>query len=361
MILLLWYFSVPPFAAHPNILTAIVSTPVQNQDVDCHLKSGLAPGRTRAEDYRLFSAAVLRVAETYYYDGRLEEAQRLLHSALAMTLEMGGTFNEERSKLLLKRGKLLAFTAILTDSGYAEALEALEEAEKIAEGPGVMVVRADALAYMGVAHLARVRNSGDNDYHTAADYFRKSLQMRLELGDCRGVAEAWNYLGLITLRGGKEAEARSFFRKSEKLAQTEGLDIERSYAVRNLGLIERKRGNLEEALSQLQASLDLRETAQFTIGLPSAYLSVGQVYFAKGEIDRSLEYFEKAYANALKLGIKRLVLACLLPIGDVYRSRGETEVALHYYGQVRDLAREIGFEGAAGLAEARMSHVPTEE
>ncbi|NIU01156.1 MAG: tetratricopeptide repeat protein, partial [Aliifodinibius sp.] len=165
--------------------------------------------------------------------------------------------DEQLAKLLVKRGKYLAFQSFTTNSGYEDGLRGLETAIKIADSLDNKKLLADALLFTGFTLYSRKYNTDKGDYETPLDYFQQSLQLRQEIEDLRGVSEALIYTGIIHERQGDEETALSHYRKALELSDKYSYKLEKSYATRHIAFILAAHDDLEGALINFKESLSL--------------------------------------------------------------------------------------------------------
>lgn len=193
----------------------------------------------------------------------------------------------------------------------------------------------------------------------AEGYFAKSLVIRRELGDKRGIADMLNNLGIVLLPQGKYSEAR--------VQHTESLDIYRelgdgwsiSLSLANLGLVALDSGEYDEAETLLRESLALRREVGDEQGAAQSLNNLGIVRRCVGDIDGACALHEESLGVFRKLGDK---WSTAFAMGNMAYAllRGGRGDAARYFLDSLALFKELGvrtgivssFEGLAQLASA---------
>ncbi len=322
---------------------AILAFDVQNIFAQSESKIPLKQNSVKKE-YRALTASSLRVTKHLFYEGRLEDALYLLDANIRIIQHHDLSMDEQLAELLINRGKYSAFQSFTTNSGYEDALSALETARKIADSLDNKHLLADALLFTGFTLYSRKYNTDKGDYDTPLNHFQQSLQLRQEIEDLKGVSEALIYIGIIHERQDDEETALSYYQKALEISDKNDYKLEKSYATRHIAFIIAARNDLEGALTHFKKSLALREEIGFKIYLPFSYLSVGQIYSEMGNFSDAQTYYEKAYALAKRLNAERVQVLCLLSMGETYLKNKDTDAAAQSYQQAKTISESINYE-----------------
>ena len=142
-------------------------------------------------------------------------------------------------------------------------------------------VEADLVLARGkVLHGRFLANRAENPREL--ELFERALELYRSVGDERGQAEAFFWIGCFhqVVRDDTEP-ALSALTTSRELATKTGADLTLSYALRHLGIAAHMAGDLDEARALLEESTAVRRTLGFTAGVAANL--VGLVYIAKAE------------------------------------------------------------------------------
>jgi tetratricopeptide (TPR) repeat protein len=212
--------------------------------------------------------------------------------------------------------------------------------------------------------LARIQG----DFTEAQRFYEKSLALRRQSGDVKGVAAVLNSLGLLSMGQGKYAEAAACMEESLQICRQ--LDIQSEIVMRlnNLGVVAMYQGDYEKASSLHEESRNIHQEMNDHQGVAGSLGNLGDVLRYQGEHDRAMEVLEESLAILQEIGDVHGTLITLASIGRVHLAKGNAEQALAAFHaslmlnqQVGDIAETINsLEGIAeGLGMfARRSPLP---
>lgn len=166
-------------------------------------------------------------------------------------------------------------------------------------------------------------NIGLNDeamgnFEEAKDNYFKSLKIREEIGGARGISITCNNLGTIFRRQGNLPEALKYFYKSLKLK--EELDDKKGCALtlNNIGLIYVEQGALEDALINYDNALKYYSEIKDKNGSAMVYNNIGLLRKKKDNTKQALVEFGKALELNRETGNKNWIATNLTNIGGIY-------------------------------------------
>jgi tetratricopeptide (TPR) repeat protein len=289
------------------------------------MQSSASTSEELAHHYTTAIDACCKIAQAYFYLGRLTEAQHVLRSTQHL-IETGDAKPQDCLKLFLLSGQILTIDHFLNGTDANPLFEQLREARQIAETAQDQQGMADVLGLLGQAHYfatltARVErgaspNSAQDqgDYQEALAYQQQALELREALHDTRGQAESHFYIGIVHERWQQRDLAKEQYTKALEMAEHFHHLFEQSEPTRHLAGIAFVTGDLEAALSYALRALSLREAADFRPHLPFDHLLLSDIYRAKGERAKAVLHAEMASALAKALGSPRTIArtnACL--------------------------------------------------
>ena len=263
--------------------------------------------------YTIAIEACCEIAQTYFYLGRVADAQHVLRTMLYL-IEVGEVKPQDRLKLLLLYGEILTIDHFLNETDAALLFEPLVQARQIAETVQDQQGLSDALSLLGQAHYfvtlrARVKSGASlnssqdqGDYQEALTYQQQALQLREALHDSRGMSESHFYLGIVYERWQQRDLAGEHYARALQIAEQAGHLLERSEPTRHLAGIALGKGELDQALSYALQALSLREAAGFRPHLPFDHLLLSAIYQAKEDTANALLHAQIAssLANAME-------------------------------------------------------------
>lgn len=319
------------------------------------------------------------------YKYRLIDSAKALHyTREAFHLAKELKYDEGLADVLLTQSLLQ-----LSYGNYDLAKKSADEALKIATEKGFKALETEALNARGVIE----EYSGDMD--VALTYYKKSVNVSMELQDTLGMSAGFNNIALIHYSQGNAQEALDFHYKSLDLSRG-GNDLDgmgTSYS--NIGIIYHDLKDYEKALEYYQKALeigeknnskDLVETAKNNIaevymeykaydkalklleeclqlntemnhswGKAISFSNIGAVYYEMHEYERALKNYEEGYRIASDLQEKQVLAETLLGIGESKLRLGrinEAEKALEksYEYAVKSQILEIQREAAKALS-----------
>jgi signal transduction histidine kinase len=175
---------------------------------------------------------------------------------------------------------------------------------KIAETVGLLELKASVLEQIGIIY------GRQGNFVVSLEYFEKSLEINLSIGNKQGTTK--NYL--------------------------------------NLGNIYRDQGIYTKALELYLESLREFEEVNDLLGLILCYNNIGIIHNAQGSYDLAIEYYLKSFEICKKINNKREMAMCLNNIGNVYRNIESYGKALEFYKESLSIADELNDKRGIGIS-----------
>ena len=288
-----------------------------------------------------------------FYDGKIEEGIGLLRSELNAA-DPNVLSSADRARLLAVMGKLHSHQAFLMNSSLDVALESLNEAVQIAEELGENETLGIALSYRGFATYTNTFHNAIGHYQDALPDIDRSLEIREEIEDVRGIAESLIYQGILYERTEQPARANANYERAAQITHEHGFELEESYAVRHLAFIRQNDGDLEGAREYFERSLELRQKAGFRTGLALSHFSLGGVLLDLKRYDEALEQLNHAESYASEFGLTRVRTLCHYLLGEGATAQGDVDEAVAQLERSRDLSREIDYEVGVQREETKL-------
>ena len=218
-------------------------------------------------------------------------------------------------------------------------------------------------ALNNIGHIHEIQG----EIRLALGYYHKSLKIREEIGDKRGMANSYNNIGVIHYNQGDIPLAMEYYHKSLKVREEIGDKQGMAYSYNNIGIIYNNEGDpsitsskeeslrvgLVLALEYFHKSLQLLEEIGKKQEVANSYHNIGYVYYDQGDILLAIEYFHKSLKIAEEIRYKQGMANYLASLCSLYLKQGALADAKKMGERGLQLARELGFpdqiERNAGL------------
>ncbi|MEW6736804.1 MAG: tetratricopeptide repeat protein [Acidobacteriota bacterium] len=256
----------------------------QNQSISTDINSSTAISMDQTgQRYKTLINEILQISQAYYYQGRLDDALRLLDNSNEM-LDQEEVTCEDWTRVLIQRAKITSFKGSLSGNKdyHNLSLTLLAEAKRRAEDSHDKQLLADTLDLIGF--ILYIKDFSQADTETLLGYYQKALAIRKEIDDQRGISDSLFHIGLVyenRANASKDDKQKAFeyYQQALAIAKQGDYKLEKSYAFRHLGYFYQENGELDKALSYYQQSLSLREEIGFKPYLSPAHLLIGDFYF----------------------------------------------------------------------------------
>jgi tetratricopeptide (TPR) repeat protein len=262
--------------------------------------------------------AFRKIANSYFFLGRLGDALRLLGATLKM-VEAGEVAPQDRLKLLLLYGKVLTVDHLITRGDTDLMFSTILQAKQIAEAAEAQQGIADALSLLGQAHcnattVASVKSGalpfgtrGQGKYEEAFTYQQQALKLQEALHDTRGISESYFFIGLVYQFWQQNDLAREHFTKAIQIAEQYGHTLEQAEPNRHLTFDALFKGDVDQALIHAHRVLSFREASGFRPYQPFDHLTLWDIYLKKGDTANAQFHLQQASTLAEEMGFSTLV------------------------------------------------------
>lgn len=200
-----------------------------------------------------------------------------------------------------------------------KAIEITDEIYKTAnnsEKNSLLITKSNAINNIGYV-LKQQGNTAK-----ALEWYEKSLKIREQLHDKKGIATSYNNIGLIYNNQGDIAKALDYYKSALKI-QKEINDL-RGIAIssNNIGFIYYNQGDVPRALEWYDKSLKIRESLDDERDIAISYNNIGNVFNKQGDFPKALEHYNKSLKISEEAGDKKTYALSLSTLGDLYKNQG---------------------------------------
>ncbi|MEL6812827.1 MAG: tetratricopeptide repeat protein, partial [Bacteroidota bacterium] len=180
------------------------------------------------------------------------------------------------------------YRSVSMDSAFHFGNEALSLSKRINFEKGM----AQAYNDLGILHYTQ------GAYPSALDHYRKSLKQREKLMDSAGIAGLYNKMGLVYQNTFKMDSALYYATQALKIYEAQG-------NLRNTIIMRNNRANIHRNLKQFDRALNehleieelLKDTQEYLL-LTRAYNNIGNTYLDKKDTLKASAYYKKGIALA---------------------------------------------------------------
>lgn len=200
-----------------------------------------------------------------------------------------------------------------------------------AEKNSLLFTKANALNNIGYVYKQQGNTS------KALEWYEKSLKIRKQLDDKKGIATSFNNIGLIYNNLGDISKALGYYKSALKI-QNEIKDLKGiAISSNNIGSIYAIQGDVSRALEWYDKSLKIREERGEKTDIAISYNNIGNVYNQQGDFPKALEFYNKSLKISESIGDQRTFALSLSTLGDLYKNQGisffETRAKTEYFAR----------------------------
>ena len=191
---------------------------------------------------------------------------------------------------------LLSVVATLTLLyAHANPIDSLEKTLKVAKGENKVKVYNELF-----------RMYINSDPVKAIGYTREALMLATEVKDLKGMAAAYN----------------------------------------NIGVSYKNQGALDKALENYLLSLHIYDSLKYNEGVATTQNNIGTIYSLKKDYSQALKYFEGSNEIFNKLNDKTKMIGSLNNLGNLHSDLQLYEQALKFYNQALELNEKLGIKNS---------------
>jgi tetratricopeptide (TPR) repeat protein len=258
----------------------------------------------------------------------------MAQSADSLTAKLDTVRNERRVKTLNQLAGIYVDSDPVKAFGYAR--EALNLATEISDSRGL------AAAYNNLGVLYKAQGALDK----SLDYYMKSLHIYDSLG--RKLDQTTVKLGIATIKNNManiyslkkdHTLAMKYLEESHKIFLEVNDDLHLIGSLNNLGILY---SDIDMDDRAMQFFLEASEKSE-KIGLHNsdAYINVGNLYFGQGNFQRAVEFYEKALKIEREKNDRLGILKTAVNLGVTYAKARQASPAKLYLDEALALCNEM--------------------
>jgi len=180
------------------------------------------------------------------------------------------------------------------------------------------------------------------DRQKAIAFGNRALDLGATLHFDKGVAQAYNDMGIIYFDMSNFIKALEFYNKAYDIRKKQK-DKKGMAALHNkIGILYQKQGNFDKALDNQLKALSLYKSIEYDFGISYSLNNIGIVHQNMGNYDAALQFHEKSIILKEKLGDKFGLAGSFVNVGNIYLIKKEYAKTEKYYKLAEELSRKIG-------------------
>ncbi len=181
-----------------------------------------------------------------------------------------------------------------------------------------------------------------NDRASALDYLLRSLKLRREENDLKGISKTLNNIAIIYLRSDRYEEAIEMYEESLKIKKQLGDTLGIAATYNNLGNVYLGLKQYGYATHYTQEAINIWENSNNRLGIPQAYNNLAVINIEQGNYRMALENLKKALGEAQGLKQNTELSEIYSNLGIVYEKLGYYDKAITNLNLAIEFLRDIG-------------------
>lgn len=184
-------------------------------------------------------------------------------------------------------------------------------------------------------------NYRNSDLSQAIAYGEQSIALAQSIKYYRGLAEAYNMVGVVQRNIGNYSKATDFYFKALQVAEQYNIMQQISYSNLNLGDIFKYQKNYEQAVLYINKAIQSFENIKDQRGIGYGYIRLGEVYQEQGLYREALKAYEKSLEVRISLKDKSAIESTTNRLGNLYELMNDYPQAIKYLTQSLEIGSQI--------------------
>ena len=210
----------------------------------------------------------------------------------------------------------------------------LEISERIGFKKGI----ADAYNLLGIAELEK------GNFTNSITYYFKARDVYIELKDSTGIANTLSNIGNSYDHPDDLEKSNDYYIQAIAIHKKTNNKIGMGRVYNNIGINYRDIGQLDSALAYINRSLAFKRELNDSMGMGNSYDNMALIYKDLGELDLAYGYHYSAQKIRMKIGDIRGQVLSYLNIGNILILNNRYELADYNLKQGLRLADSIGLK-----------------
>lgn len=238
----------------------------------------------------------------------------------------------DTGKVILLSNLCYDYRFVSADSARMFGEQALSLAKDLNYSKGI----AQACNDLGILSIDKA------DYRKATELLNESMKIRASLNDLPGMASLYNKLGIIDQKQGRLKDALQNQLAALAIYEKLGQDKWIGYCLNNIAIIHQNLGDLDKALEYHRRGLQYRLKMNDSAGEATSYSNMANLYCKMRDTIQSLVYYDKALSLARKLKNDELISGNLSNMGNIYLGKKVFAEAIRLYRESLEIREKLG-------------------
>ncbi len=195
---------------------------------------------------------------------------------------------------------------------------------------------AQAYNDLGIIYIDR------SEYGKAIDLFQKAMEIRRKLNDKAGMGSLYNKIGIVYQKQGKLKEALQNQIRALKIYEGLGQYLWIGYCLNNIAIVHLNLGNLQKSLEYNLEALTYRKKMNDVYGEAGSYGNIANVYQRLKDTAKAASYYKKALETFRQLNNGEGISAMLSNLGNIYLAQGRNQKALEMLEESLAIREKMG-------------------
>jgi signal transduction histidine kinase len=218
---------------------------------------------------------------------------------------------------------------------FSEALDAYNTAIVLFAKNNDQKQRAAVFINIGLVY------KDQNSYVDAQINFKNALQIYDSIGYPLGTANAYNYLGSLSLKQGFAPMALEYYFKSLQIRLEGKNPVEIAASYNNIALAYKELNQLNNSLENYNKALEFRNKSGNKTLIANTLNEIGSLYWKVGRHEKALEYYFRSIKIRYESGNKSEVADSYVNIGNLYNNLDSYEKSKEYYLLALNIYNEV--------------------
>lgn len=246
--------------------------------------------------------------------------------------ELQKTSDNDTNKIIIYEKLINGYNLYKVDS----AMYFLGEARKYADK--LDFTKAKGLLFMCESRI----KEGHGELPEARKLVLKSIEIFYHIDYSKGVATAYNQLGVIEAKLGNYSQATSYFLRAlninERIKNNNGI-VQNSIS---LGVVNIHMENFDKAYKYLNRALSIMGKDSINVSYCNILNNLGTIFAMKADFKTALSYFQRCYVIAGDIINPALEVTLATNIANAYANLNEPQKAMEYYQKSVEISKAQG-------------------
>jgi tetratricopeptide (TPR) repeat protein len=159
------------------------------------------------------------------------------------------------------------------------------------------------------------------EYDRALEHYEKSLRIREEIGDKKGIATSLHNIGMMHYWRENYKRAIEYVKRSIKINEELSNMYFLAYCFLNIGYIYENTGEYDKAQEYLEKSRKISEKIGSQIAMTWYLCRSANDYFRKGDLEKAYDFCNKTFELSAKIDAKESIAEAKRVLGMIYRQQ----------------------------------------